>query len=233
MALGVQCVGLRGEDSRYVVERDNAHGVGRRLDQGSACHDAGNGAGVRHIEIIAARNTQIDFGKLGSSLEKVADKLGELLRQHGARGVAHGHRLGAGAGDGLDDLRQIGNVSAGGVDGDELDVVGELGALGNGTGGVVDERVCLLALDVFHGGRAHRSLDLQADALRALRGAPNRLDTLIVHLHRNGERAVLHQGGDRLDSQAVHLRGLDTLDLDSGDADTVEYLHDFKLFLEG
>ena len=142
---------------------------------------------------------------MGSSLEEVADELGELFGQHGTRGVAHGHRLGAGAGDGLDNLRQIGNIGAGGVDGDELDVVGERGALGNGCGGVVDERVCLLALDVFHGGRAHRGLDLQADALRALRGVPNRLDALIVHLHRHGERAVLHQGGNRLDSQAVHL----------------------------
>ena len=205
MALGVQSVGLRREDSRHIVERDDAHRVGRRLDQGSACHDARNSASVCHVEVVAARNTQLDFGKLGSGLEKLANELGELLGQHGARGVAHGHRLGAGAGNGLDDLRQIGNIGAGGVDGHELDVVGESGALGNGCGGVVDERVGLLALDVLHARGAHRSLDLQADMLRALRGAPNRLDALIVHLHRHGERAVLHEGGDRLDSQAVHL----------------------------
>ena len=150
VALGVQSVGLCREDPRHIVERDDAHGVGRRLDQGGACHDARNGAGVCHVEIVAARNAQLDFSKLGSGLEEVADELGELFGQHGARGVAHDHRLGAGAGNGLDDLRQIGNIGAGGVDGHELDVVGERGALGNGTGGVVDERVGLLALDVFH-----------------------------------------------------------------------------------
>ena len=221
MTLGAQRVGLRGEDPGHVVERDDAHGIGRGLDQGGTGHDTGNGASIGHVEVVAAGDAQVDVLELGRSLVEVGDELGELLGKHGAGGVAHRDRLGAGLDHGVNDLGQVGDVGTGGVDGDELDVVGKLGALGNGRGGVGDERVGLPALDVFHARGAHGGLDLQADALRTLCGAPDRLDALVVHLHRHGKRAVLHQGGDGLDAQAVYLGGLDALDLDGAHTDTV------------
>ena len=221
MALGTQGVGLRGENPGHVVERDDAHGIGRGLDQRGTGHDTGNGASIGHVEVIAAGNAQVDVLELGRSLVEVSDELGELLGKHGAGGVAHRNRLGAGLDHGVDDLGQVGNIGAGGVDGDELDVVGQLSALGNGRGDVGNERVGLAALDVLHTRGAHGCLDLQANALCALCCAPDRLDALVVHLHRHSKRAVLHQRGDRLDAQTVYLGGLDALDLDGAHTDTV------------
>ena len=221
LALGVQDVGLGGKDAGEVVERDDAHGVGRGLDDGGARHDAGHGAGVCHVEVVAARDAQVDVLELGRGLVQVGDELGELLGEHGACGIADGDGLGADSHHGLDDLGQVGHVGAGGVDGHELDVVGELGAFRHRLSGVGDQRVALLALDVLHAGGAHGRFHLQTDALRALRGVPNGLDAALVHLDRHGERAILHQRGDGLDAQAVNLGGLDALDLDGANAYTV------------
>ena len=154
LALSAQGVCLGGKDAGHVVQRDDAHGVGRGLDDGGAGHDAGHGAGVGHIKVITARDAQVDVLELGRCLVQVGDELGELLGEHGAGRIADGDRLGAGGDHGVDDAGQIGHVGAGGVDGHELDVVGELGALRHRIGGVGDQRVGLLALDVLHAGGA-------------------------------------------------------------------------------